>query len=117
MRPFFHYLILFFTLLAVSGLAIPRWFGIDFPRQPGPVFNDQIRKTYITRLDSERPEIVLLGDSTLKDGVDPDLLSSLLGRKVSRFDVPGSASAFWYLVLKNNIVVAKHPPKYVIIIF
>jgi hypothetical protein len=61
--------------------------------------------------------MVMLGDSTLLDGVDPHRLSELTGIKVSSFDAPGSASAFWYLVLKNNIVEAEHKPKYVLILF
>jgi hypothetical protein len=61
--------------------------------------------------------MVMLGDSTLLDGVDPDRLSELTGIEVASFDAPGSASAFWYLVLKNNIVEAEHKPKYVLILF
>lgn len=61
--------------------------------------------------------MVMFGDSTLLDGVDPESLSQLTGIKVSSFDAPGSASAFWYLVLKNNIVESEFKPKVVLLLF
>jgi hypothetical protein len=88
-----------------------------FPRNPGPEFDPQVRNVFIQKLNKEKPDIVLLGDSTLQTGVDRTLLSELMGRKISKFDIQGSASAYWYLVLKNNIVVAKQLPKVVVIIF
>lgn len=117
MRSFLRYLTLLFTLVAISWVAIPGWLSIEFPRQAGPHFDNRIRKKYITALNTDQPDIVMLGDSTLLDGVDQDLLSELTGKKVSNFSALGSASAYWYLVLKNNIVVAKHRPQVVIIVF
>ncbi len=117
MRSFLRYLTILFIMITVSWVAIPRWLDIPFPRQPGPEFDKRARKSYITLIDNEHPDIVMLGDSTLMDGVDPDLLSELTGKKVSSFHAPGSASAFWYIVLKNNIIIAEHHPRVLIVVF
>jgi len=117
MRPFHRYLLLLLSIIAVSWLIIPRWLGIQFPRPAGPHFDERVRKKYITLLNKNQPDIVMLGDSTLLEGVNPDLLSELTGEKVSNFSALGSASAYWYIVLKNNIVIAEHPPKTVIVVF
>lgn len=117
MRPFLRYFAVLITLIAVSWMVVPRWFDLEFPQQPGPKFDRRARKSYVTLLERDQPEIVLLGDSTLLDGVDPDLMSNLMGTKVSSFHAPGSSSAFWYIVLKNNIVVSEYRPKYVVVVF
>lgn len=117
MHSFLRYLLLLSILLAVTWGQISHRYGLDFPRVPGPTFDQRVRKVYINKLNDGKPEMVMLGDSTLLDGVDPDGLSELTGMKISSFDVPGSASAYWYLVLKNNIVEAEHKPKYVLILF
>lgn len=117
MRSLLRYLLLFSILIAVTWGKISRSYELEFPRAPGPRFDRQVRKLYINRLETEKPDMVMLGDSTLLDGVDPDRLSELTGIKVASFDVPGSASAFWYLVLKNNIVETETKPKYVLILF
>jgi len=103
--------------ISVTWIKVPQRYQIKFPRNPGPEFDPQVRNFYRDRVDTDQPEIVLLGDSTLQKAVDPDLLSRLTGRRISKFDVPGSASAFWYLVIKNDIIHAKHPPGAVAIIF
>ena len=117
MRSFLRYLLLLFLMLVLSWGKISQSYGLEFPRKPGPTFDHRVRKFYISKLEEEKPDMVMLGDSTLLDGVDPERLSSLTGIKVSSFDVPGSASAFWYLVLKNNIVEAEYKPKAVLILF
>jgi hypothetical protein len=117
MRAFLRYLAFLVILIAISWVVIPIRLNLAFPRQPGPNFNKRARTFYITILNKTKPDIVLLGDSTLLDGVDPDLLSQLMGKKAASFDVPGSASAFWYILLKNSIVPAKHHPEAVVVIF
>jgi len=71
MRSFLRYLILLSIMLAVTCLVVPRRFDIEFPRQPGPDFDRQMRKTYIDILDENKTDIVLIGDSTLRLATDP----------------------------------------------
>ncbi len=117
MKPFLRYLLLTLLLLVVTGRTIPRRYQIEFPRQPGPKFDSRVRNLYIDKLNAEKPDIVLLGDSMVSVGVDSVQLSELTGMTASNFDVPGSSSALWYLILKNNIVVAEHLPRAVVIVF
>jgi hypothetical protein len=117
MRSLLRYLLLFSIIIAITGVMISQWYGLDSPRAPGPRFDNRVRKLYIDRLERDSPDMVMLGDSMLLDGVDPGYLSELTGIQVSSFDVPGSASAFWYLVLKNNIVETEYKPKYVLVLF
>jgi len=117
MRSFLRYLILLSLLLVTTWVAVPRWFGLEFPRQPGPNFDKQVRKTYIDILDKDKTDIALIGDSTLRLSTDPNLLSELTRKNVVSIDFPGSASAFWYIVIKNNLVVAKHRPEAIVIEF
>ena len=115
--PFHKYLVILITAVAVSWAAIPAWFDISFPRRPGPEFDTQVRKYYTNLINQEKPDLVIMGDSTMRYGVDPNLLAERTGKKVLSIDVPGSASAYWYLVVKNNIVLARHHPQAVIIVF
>ncbi|HEX6270251.1 MAG TPA: hypothetical protein VFZ43_08455 [Anaerolineales bacterium] len=117
MRSFLRYLLLLFILIVATWGRISHRYSLEFPRAPGPRFDSQVRKLYINRLQTDKPDMVMLGDSTLLDGVDPDRLSELTGMQISSYDVPGSASAYWYLVLKNNIVETEHKPRYVLILF
>lgn len=117
MRTFQRYLWLTALMVAVAWAAIPAWFGISFPRTPGPEFDTQVRRYYVNLINQEKPNLVIMGDSTMRYGVDPDLLAERTGKKVLSIDVPGSASAYWYLVVKNNIVLARHHPQAVIIVF
>ena len=116
-RTFLRYILLLATMIAITWVAIPRWLHLDFPSHPGPEFDRRARKSYATRLVDEQSDIAMLGDSTLMDGVDPDLLTELTGKKVSSFHIPGSSSALWYVIIKNNIVVAEHRPQAVVVIF
>ena len=117
MLSFLRYLILLSIMLVVTWLVVPRRFDIEFPRQPGPDFDRQMRKTYIDILDENKTDIVLIGDSTLRLATDPDLLAELTEKRVENIDFPGSASAFWYLVIKNNLVLAEHRPEAIVIVF
>ena len=117
MRLFLRYLALLTMIVLITWLEIPQRYGVTFPRNPGPEFNDRVRNLFTQKVNKEEPDIVLLGDSTLQTGVDPVLLSERTGMNISKFDVQGSASAYCSLMLKNNIVKAQHPPGVVVIVF
>ncbi len=117
MRSLIRYLVFLAILLAVTWIKIPQRYEETFPRNAGPIFNREVRHVFKNWIEEDHPEIVLLGDSTLSDGVDADLLSGLTDKRVGKFDVHGSASALWYLILKNNIVIAENPPSVVVILF
>ncbi len=61
------------------------------------------------------PDLVVLGNSVVGNGVDPAALAASLGVRVGTAWRDGAGSAWWYLVLKNRILV--DPPSTVVLIF
>ena len=104
--------------MVVSSLVIPRYYGISYPKGPGPIFDPDIKLADAFYIGKNRPRIVLLGNSLLMRGVDRGTLQRSLGVPVYHIGVQGSASALWYTVIKNNIVVVPgDKPDLLIIIF
>jgi hypothetical protein len=72
----------------------------------------------VAQLRVKEPDIVMLSDSVLDNGVDKQLMSELLGgRRVELLWYGGSASASWYFRLKNHIVASGIHPELVCILF
>ena len=72
----------------------------------------------ITRLQAHSPEIVILSDSIVDNGIDPDLLGKLLGdRRVELLWHGGSSSASWFFELKNHVIASGIKPQLVCIFF
>lgn len=60
------------------------------------------------RIDAERPQVALLGNSMLGEGVDAEALALASGVPVLAVVQPGSASAWWYLAMKNGVGASAH---------
>ncbi len=72
----------------------------------------------IADLQAKKPQVVILSDSMVDNGVDPELLGKLLGgRRVELLWYGGAASASWYFRLKNYIAAAHIHPELVCIFF
>jgi hypothetical protein len=82
------------------------------PKQQYP-----IRKSMDNIMAKYRLDVVLLGNSMLIEGVEPQLFCQLTGASTTKFCLGGTASAWWYLVLKNVIAKAPHKPKVVVVFF
>ncbi len=110
---------LYFLMIALLGVNgyISFDYKTPYPRPLGPTFTPRVKNEHIKAIDENRPEFVLIGDSTLEEGVEQSLLTQTLGRKTYKLSVRGSASAAWYLVMKNVIMKSTHHPKYVVILF
>lgn len=117
MRFILKFSLLLSIIVIITSIILPRKYRLEFPRDPGPVLDKNIRLNYIDILVEQKPEIVLIGDSTLNLGVDTDLLSKQTGKSIYSIGVPGSASALWYLVLKNNIAASPYKPKFFMVLF
>ena len=64
------------------------------------------------------PDLVVLGNSVVGNGVDPTALAATLGVRVGTAWRDGAGSAWWYLVLKNRILVdPASSPKTVVLVF
>ena len=100
-----------------SALAAGRY-QIHFPRPAGPRFDSFVSAQAPSRIQAQRPEVLLLGNSILMTGVDAAGLSANLGVPVYSFGINGSASAVWYAALKNNIIALPgQKPRFVVILF
>jgi hypothetical protein len=111
-----YFILLCLTLLGISYALVARG-RVTFPGRPGPDFDTRIQLTHTQNISKLQPDMVVLGDSIVDENVDPASLSAQLGLKVYPMSYGGSASALWYLALKNNILPATHHPKYLVILF
>lgn len=111
-----YFLLLILSLLVLSSaLVVSR--RVPFPGTPGPDFDARVQRMHTDAISDLRPDLVLLGDSIVGENVDDALLSEQIGLQTYPMSFGGSASALWYLALKNNILTASHHPKYLVILF
>ncbi|MEW5938742.1 MAG: hypothetical protein AB1750_03700 [Chloroflexota bacterium] len=109
-------LLLIVSLLAVSSLLVAGG-RVPFPGTPGPDFDWDVQRVHQQAISALQPDLVLLGDSLAEENVDMDLLAQETGLTNYRMGFGGSASALWYLAIKNNVLPASHRPKYLVILF
>ena len=65
-------------------------------------FDAQVRQ-FPRQVATEKPQVVVIGNSMAREGVDAPMLSEALERRVTKLTVDGSMSAFWYVCIKNVI--------------
>ncbi len=85
-------------------------------RNPAPAGQMQ-RARFEQYLSVARPEVVLLGNSLMIDSIDERGLSGLISARAIKIGRGGSASAWWYLALKNVILKAPLKPRVVVVFF
>jgi hypothetical protein len=117
MNAWRNYVVTSTLLLGFLFLYIPFRYQTPYPRDVGPQFDNYVRKTYISLLNTEQPEILLFGDSMLGPAVDEEIVTAQLKKKTLLVSLPGTASTIWYLIIKNNIVLAEHKPAYLVVFF
>ncbi|WP_372367383.1 hypothetical protein [Candidatus Uabimicrobium sp. HlEnr_7] len=79
------------------------------------VCNGFIKKEFQNPYTPKNSKIVLLGNSILGRGISADLLEQEWQISVQKIAQNGSASAYWFLMLKNFIL--QNPPKTIILFF
>ncbi len=117
MRKFVVFLLFFFSLTLLSGEILPARYQTHYPRELGPEFNPQVRQDWREKLETQKAEIVLMGDSVLREGIDPSQFKALTGEEPLHVAIPGSSSALWYAIIKNNIAISAHQPRYLFLFF
>lgn len=117
MRLFLKFGLILTIIIILTSIILPRSYETEFPRNPGPALDKQLRTNHLAYIEENQSQIVLLGDSTLVLGVDADALAEQTDKSVYSIGIPGSASALWYLMLKNNIAEAAYKPEYVLVVF
>jgi len=117
MRTLLRTLFLFILFVFLSSLAAQLAFDGPYPRPLGPRFDNRISQNYRRDIESQKTDVLLLGDSMLGKGVDAETLQDQLGRSVYKIDIPGGSSAMWYLIMKSNLYPAGHTPETLVIFF
>ena len=64
-----------------------------------------------------KPDVVLVGNSMLGAGVDTRTVSLITGKKVLKLAQGGTASAAWYLMIKNVALAFPDKPEAVVLFF
>jgi hypothetical protein len=117
LQRFAVYIATLAVLLLTTARWVPAHYDVDYPREGflrhDPVVDPALRD----RLASVRPDVVLLGNSMLGEGVDAEALAALLDRPVVKFGLNGAASAVWYLAIKNVVCAADPPPRHLVLFF
>lgn len=107
------------TGLVFTGANLWVFTAFEVEQYPIPLqvgFDDYIRTDYRDIIEEEKPEIIILGDSAIRK-IDERAFSNTIGKKTMLFSVPGSASAYWYLFIRNVIRAASHQPDYLFLFF
>jgi hypothetical protein len=117
MRLFFRYVLCLAVLLIITSVVIPLRYDVTYPKKLGPKFNNEIRTQYRRDIVEKIANLVLIGDSILDRSVNPTQLEQLTNESTYSLAIPGSASAVWYLAMKNIIAKSTHKPQYVVIVF
>ncbi|GAB4418314.1 MAG: hypothetical protein Kow002_05180 [Anaerolineales bacterium] len=107
----------FLLFVLLSSLTVQLAFDGPYPRPLGPQFDIKIAQNYRNDIETQKPDLLLLGDSMLGKGVDAETMEGHLGDSVYKIDIPGGSSAIWYLIMKSNIYPAKHRPQRLVIFF
>lgn len=68
-------------------------------------------------IEREKPAFILLGNSTLRQGIIGKKFNEITKVPTQRIYFGGSGSAWWYVTIKNVISKAKHKPKKLAIFF
>jgi len=111
------FLLFFILCFAALNVYAAFHYELPYPLPLGPTLDAHIRTNHLRVVEEKRPQLVLIGDSTLTKGVEPKRLSQNLGKPIYSIDLPGSASTLWYLIIKNNLMQANPPPKTLLIFF
>lgn len=114
---FIRFILFISTAVLVNGFFLPVYYNADYPHPLTPEFDSRIKTENRKWIQENKPDIVLIGDSVLYEGVNPLLLNVELGRQTYAITIPGSGTASWYLLIKNVILGSTYRPKYIVILF
>ena len=117
MKALIRYLVGIIILVILSTLFLVGWFKEKYPKPTIPSLDPEVRMENVVYLEAQKPDMVFLGNSTLMLGVDTDEFEKLTGQKILEIAEPGSSSAWWYLILKNNIARSSFKPKTLVLFF
>ena len=117
MKKFLAGLIAFLFLFIGSNVWVVQAYEIDaYPNKNTSSFDAVLRTDYRDRIRQEYPAVVAVGDSAIRQ-LDEEVFSQAAGAKTVIFSAPGSGSAYWYLMIRNQIIASGALPRAVLIFF
>jgi hypothetical protein len=75
-----------------------------------------LKHPWVSAVDEKKPDVVIIGNSMVGEGVDIGGLSSQSGAKVLEIRDNGQLTAWQYMVVKNVLGSARHVPKLVMVV-
>lgn len=114
--------------VASMGVALAVLAGITFAwggrvegqlieRRPRAELNGEHIPDFDAMYPESRPEVVVVGNSVAAAAIDIERLGEALDRRTLGMIIHGSASAIWYLILKNEILPRDTRPDTVVLMF
>ncbi len=117
MSLFRKYLLVLSLSLAALSVFLPLRYQTEYPKTLGPTLDNDLRLKDREAMQENAAQLALLGDSILVQGIDPNALAAQTKIRTYSMGMPGSASAVWYLAIKNIIAPANPHPNYVVLLF
>lgn len=112
MKSIFAFVLtLLFANAVATALLSPYFPHSLFNRDPS--LNIEIK----AQIEQQHPTVFIIGNSLVERGLDVPSLESLTGYQILHTEHPGSMSAVWYLIFKNNVAAAEPPPAYTVFVF
>ena len=71
---------------------------------------------WVGAINEKKPDVVIIGNSMVGEGIDIGALSKLAGVKVLELRDNGQLTAWEYMVVKNVVGGAKHVPRLVMVV-
>lgn len=110
-------LLWFLFFLILCNLSAVSTFNIStYPLEHAVTFDGAMRSDYRDAISTEKPEIVVLGDSSISR-LNSEVFADITGKSAKIFAMPGTGSAYWYLFIRNQLFLADHRPDYFILFF
>lgn len=115
--------LLYFSLIAIVLFIVSQ--------KTGPINDKLVQHRYVwdpntylygispmqKAIEREKPKFILLGNSTLRQGIIGKEFNELTKVPTQRVFFGGSSAPWWYLTIKNVITKAKHKPQKLAIFF
>ena len=107
-------------MIGLAALALPAGVlgvAVSTLTQAAPFELSERAAAMDARLASERPELVLVGNSLVGEGVDQEALTAALGDpRMSVLWEAGTRPANWYTILRNRVFANGHTPHAIVVV-
>ena len=88
-NSFPHYSLGSILVLSLLLVVFPMRYGIHYPRQVSPRFNEYCGWSDLQTIATEKPQIIMVGDSKFMRGVNHKKLATETGKTVYGIGVAG----------------------------